>query len=450
VAIQFAAPQGCNYPVKQRILLPAGCRKPGGQNASGLMAPHRSDFDRHGSDGTAESILRMPSSGNGPDRQTIRRLLYDDPTVRQKTAARSTEDVTEGTNGGKIRRKQTSGAVFRPTPGVENSIRGLGGGVPLPASERAYFEPRFNRDFSEVRVHMDNRANDASRSINARAFTIGSDIAFADGEYASGSSKGRRLLAHELAHVAQRNDGTVRRASYGTGTPPNFRDRTLSTVPQDERERVGRAFEIIYEIVADREGLSECRNHFAENCPGGDESTLATVWNRALIWRITDEGADELGMGDIDGMNIAYTQDGYDNGEESLAATLLHEAGHNCGIGAGATHWRAEQIAAYCIGPGTAGRNEISMAFGAYAGGGDAIALMSFRRFLGDWAGGRLRMTLGVDLSITGAAGAASEAINELPESLRTPTELAQRLGRNAHASRRVGRTALRWHHVAA
>src|SRR3954471_20874347 len=51
-----------------------------------------------------------------------------------------------------------------------------------------------------------------TRSIEARAFTLGRDIAFAPGEYAPGTAQGRRLIAHELAHVVQQ-----------TGTPTAFR-----------------------------------------------------------------------------------------------------------------------------------------------------------------------------------------------------------------------------------
>ena len=77
------------------------------------------------------------------------------------------------------------------------------GGLPLAADLRSYFEPRFGHDFSRVRVHDNAAAGAAAQSINARAFTLGRDIAFAPGEYAPGTAQGRRLLAHELAHVVQ-------------------------------------------------------------------------------------------------------------------------------------------------------------------------------------------------------------------------------------------------------
>ncbi|MGD9535598.1 MAG: DUF4157 domain-containing protein [Alphaproteobacteria bacterium] len=78
-----------------------------------------------------------------------------------------------------------------------------GTGTPLPPGLRAYFEPRFGRDFSDVRLHTDGASGTAAEAINARAYTLGPDIAFASGHYAPESLEGRRLLAHELAHVAQ-------------------------------------------------------------------------------------------------------------------------------------------------------------------------------------------------------------------------------------------------------
>ncbi|MGW1944919.1 eCIS core domain-containing protein [Streptomyces sp. NPDC001940] len=58
-------------------------------------------------------------------------------------------------------------------------------------------------DFSRVRIHTDGRAGTSARAVNAVAYTVGSHIVFASGAYAPGTPAGRRLLAHELAHVVQ-------------------------------------------------------------------------------------------------------------------------------------------------------------------------------------------------------------------------------------------------------
>jgi hypothetical protein len=73
----------------------------------------------------------------------------------------------------------------------------------LPEHVSAYFEPRFGYDFSRVLIHTDAKADDSARAVNARAFTVGRDVVFGAGQYAPGTSEGRRLLAHELTHVVQ-------------------------------------------------------------------------------------------------------------------------------------------------------------------------------------------------------------------------------------------------------
>jgi type II secretory pathway pseudopilin PulG len=73
---------------------------------------------------------------------------------------------------------------------------------------RAFYESRFDHDFTQVRLHTDERAAESARGLNARAFTLGKDVTFGEGQYAPGTLDGRRLLAHELTHVVQqRNAG---------------------------------------------------------------------------------------------------------------------------------------------------------------------------------------------------------------------------------------------------
>jgi Domain of unknown function (DUF4157)/A nuclease family of the HNH/ENDO VII superfamily with conserved AHH len=87
-----------------------------------------------------------------------------------------------------------------------------GPGQPLDPNARSFFEARFGYDFSGVRIHAGRGAARAARAISARAFTVGNDIAFAEGSYDSATAAGRKLLAHELTHVVQRSwipDGGV-------------------------------------------------------------------------------------------------------------------------------------------------------------------------------------------------------------------------------------------------
>ncbi|MBS1144033.1 MAG: hypothetical protein H6R14_1439 [Proteobacteria bacterium] len=86
----------------------------------------------------------------------------------------------------------------------EASIPGLQStGQTLPASLRDHFEPFFGHNFSRVRIHNDDNAHLAAIRLDADAFAHGSHIAFAANRYLPDTVGGRRLLAHELAHVVQ-------------------------------------------------------------------------------------------------------------------------------------------------------------------------------------------------------------------------------------------------------
>lgn len=94
-------------------------------------------------------------------------------------------------------------------PSVDPWTAIRGGGMPLPPTLRREFEGRFGTDFADVRVHTGARADAAATSIGARAYTIGSDVAFAAGNYDPGTPDGRVLLAHELTHVLQQRRGAI-------------------------------------------------------------------------------------------------------------------------------------------------------------------------------------------------------------------------------------------------
>jgi hypothetical protein len=92
----------------------------------------------------------------------------------------------------------------RAHPDVEQTIaRTRGGGQPLDASTRETVGGALGDPLSDVRVHTDDTADRLAGSVSARAFTTGSDVYFAKGEYNPGSGDGNRLLAHELSHVVQ-------------------------------------------------------------------------------------------------------------------------------------------------------------------------------------------------------------------------------------------------------
>ncbi len=103
---------------------------------------------------------------------------------------------------------QSKGATSQVTSAISSPIQSLqGGGRPLSGGERRFFEPRFGADFSNVRLHNDGQADDLAHSVSARAFALGRNVVFGAGEYSPNSFSGRKLLAHELAHVVQQSRG---------------------------------------------------------------------------------------------------------------------------------------------------------------------------------------------------------------------------------------------------
>lgn len=101
-------------------------------------------------------------------------------------------------------------------------------GQPLDEGSRATMEPLFGHGFGEVRVHDDPAAASSANAIRARAYTVGRHIFFGAGQYAPGTTRGSKLLAHELAHVVQQDRA-------GGAAAPQL-DSEVST-PQDASEK---------------------------------------------------------------------------------------------------------------------------------------------------------------------------------------------------------------------
>jgi hypothetical protein len=80
---------------------------------------------------------------------------------------------------------------------------------PLEPKARSFFENRFGFDFGQVRIHTGQAAARSVQTIGARAFAIGKDLVFGQGEYHPDTRSGRFLLAHELAHVIQQYPSTT-------------------------------------------------------------------------------------------------------------------------------------------------------------------------------------------------------------------------------------------------
>jgi len=222
-------------------------------------------------DRVAEHVMLMPDLSQAQSKRVSRHDKFPSIqrmcTEREDKVHRQLMEEEEEL----IQTKEVSGSAPEVTPSIEpqiNSVRG--GGQSLPESVRAFFEPRFGTDFSQVRVHTDSRAAETANSINARAFTVGPNIAFGAGQYSPESREGRHVLAHELTHVLQQrsvanNSQAVSRTEEQIQTYPKAGDIYPSTDKQ-------RAYYDHRDDVVDIQGMASFK-------PGaGLGNYIASLW----------------------------------------------------------------------------------------------------------------------------------------------------------------------------
>lgn len=169
-------------------------------------------------DRIADEVMRAPipalrrkvANQDEEDKKALqpKRLSARITPLVQREAKEEEQDEEEETLQAKGSVTQAPAVI----PAIEANIQAArqSSGQPLDPATRASMESRFGHDFSHVRVHDDSSATDATRSVNARAFTVGRDLFFGSGQYAPHFHEGRRLLAHELTHVVQQTGVTQR------------------------------------------------------------------------------------------------------------------------------------------------------------------------------------------------------------------------------------------------
>lgn len=139
----------------------------------------------------------------------------------------------------RLQRSAASSAPAVAPRAVHDALRSPG--RPLDPHTRAEMEPRFGASFAGVRIHAEERAAASAAAVGAQAYTVGRDLVFAAGKYAPRSPEGRRLIAHELAHVVQQSasaDGAVQPSlEVGPADAPEEREADAAA---DAVERGGR------------------------------------------------------------------------------------------------------------------------------------------------------------------------------------------------------------------
>jgi hypothetical protein len=171
--------------------------------------------------------------------------------------------------------------------GLDAMLGGLDGrGAPLDPQLRDDLGGRLGADFGGVRVHTGPSAADATRSLDAHAFTHRNHVVFAPGQYAPEGRAGRHLLAHELAHVVQQGAAPAR--SGAAAGPPGVQRRARPTV---QRKGIGEGLKQLW-----NENVPSVTDLVAKVSPGLAEILREgpLTWITRKIKTAIEDGVGEL------------------------------------------------------------------------------------------------------------------------------------------------------------
>jgi Domain of unknown function (DUF4157)/OmpA family/Lysine-specific metallo-endopeptidase len=248
------------------------------------------DIHEQEADAMADRVMRMSGPG-----ATAQFSGDAPPRVQRKCSGCSKKDDDE-----KVHAKETPGATPRMTTDAASRIESLrGGGEPMSRGLREYFEPRFGHDFSNVRVHTGGRAAESARSINALAYTIGSDVVFGSGQYSPGTQSGMRLMAHELTHVIQQGgrQGMIQRQSDVRELPKGL---PCVTVTGPGHPAGGSTVEFTTETSVSATGDAEITAfHSTWSAAGGTDDVsidgfASTSGDQDVNWKMSCDRAQEV------------------------------------------------------------------------------------------------------------------------------------------------------------
>jgi hypothetical protein len=158
--------------------------------------------------GKVAQVMRMSIS----DDSVVPMMSTKEEDIDRNCAACKIKEEEEDKVNINTSRKAVSNAP-EATNEITNEINDIRsrGSSSLDAGTKKFMEFRFGYDFSNVRIHADERSARSANSIRALAYTVGNDIVFGKGQYNTSTIEGKRLVAHELAHIVQQQGETVDR-----------------------------------------------------------------------------------------------------------------------------------------------------------------------------------------------------------------------------------------------
>ena len=233
-----------------------------------------------------------PACRHSPTRQ--RHFTVSDPRDRREQQARQIAD--RATQNAELESPSVPATAARPaatgrslgerTSSIVQKVVEAPGNR-LDSATREFFEPRLGFNLASVRVHHDSQAAQSAQTAAARAYTVGNHIVFSQGTYKPESGEGRRLLAHELAHVAQHRAARGSAESNLLAREPSTSNASEADEDQSLEQRVSQQEERIRTLEEEqqRHKASDEKRRQAAQIVSDKEvefSNLILDWQNAL------------------------------------------------------------------------------------------------------------------------------------------------------------------------
>lgn len=188
------------------------------------------DPEEKEADDTADKVMRMPSFRSnvraGSGRNIARSRQTGEELQKQALPISRREDEPS------IARKAEGNVNMAANIQAEMN-RSMADGTPLPLSVRRFMEPRFQADFSAIKIHTNANAAKLNRRLSAKAFAYQNHIFFGENQYKPDSAEGKKLIAHELTHSIQQGAATqnLYAANFGSPHQPVLETKSSSRPP---------------------------------------------------------------------------------------------------------------------------------------------------------------------------------------------------------------------------
>jgi Domain of unknown function (DUF4157) len=159
--------------------------------------------------GTSEAVGYVQSGSGG----IFRQVKQEEKDKKVQTKLRSPY-INRFASSGIFTQRHPENIIQRKSEGqpdvasnvaadIQNS---QSAGTPLPLSVRRFMEPRFQANFSNVKIHTGDKSAQLNRQLNAQAFTTGNQIFFGKNKFQPETAEGKELIAHELTHTIQQGE----------------------------------------------------------------------------------------------------------------------------------------------------------------------------------------------------------------------------------------------------